>query len=195
MNIDNVRRVHLVVDIIDDGADLPKVARDLLAGRRPDARVVDARPDQIAHPMDHGATQMLPPSVAFLLTDPDPAVGADRRVGFVLQRPVFMWARPVYRDPETWRDPTGLVSMTGRAEFDRLVFGGECRQYGFTVEREPGTLLEQLVDLAASADGQPSEGTHPVCTCRTDVIGDMTREIRDGRCPVHGEPDQGPADA
>lgn len=43
------RRVHLVVDVIDDGTEPRELARQLLAGRRPDARAVDLVPvDEMA---------------------------------------------------------------------------------------------------------------------------------------------------
>lgn len=46
----DVTRWHLIVDVVDDGTDPRKLAAQLLAGRRPDARVVDMVPDLVDHP-------------------------------------------------------------------------------------------------------------------------------------------------
>lgn len=145
----DVRRIHLVVDIVDDGTDMVQVARDLLAGRRPDARVVDTAPDLLVGDPDR---QALPtPEAVFVVLEEDPQTG--QRGGFVLERPAFLWARPIYSD-------------SGPPEFKRLEFGGQCREYGFALPPK-GDSLEDVVDAlvrmhhdrrgAAGQDDQPGD--------------------------------------
>lgn len=145
----DVTRWHLIVDVVGDGTDPRKLAAQLLAGRRPDARVVDMVPDLVAHPdvppRPEGVTP-LPSAEAVYVVFDDPGGG------LVLERPAFLWARPVYDAPEPWVD--GIVLRQGPATFERIEFGGQAHHYAVaTTPRPPETVLERLQTLRDSVTG------------------------------------------
>lgn len=144
----DVTRWHLIVDVVGDGTDPRKLAAQLLAGRRPDARVVDMVPDLVAHPdvppRPEGVTP-LPSAEAVYVVFDDPGGG------LVLERPAFLWARPVYDAPEPWVD--GIVLRQGPATFERIEFGGQAHHYGTVSTRPPETVLERLQTLRDSVAG------------------------------------------
>ena len=160
----DVTRWHLIVDVVDDGTDPQALADQLLAGRRPDARAVDMVPDLIAHPgvppRPEGAVPLPSAEAVFIVFD-------DPDGGLVLERPAFLWARPVYDAPEPWVD--GIVLRQEPSTFERMEFGGQAHHYGQVSPRPPETVLERLQALreeVGAADVPP----HP----RHTVVHDGT---------------------
>lgn len=155
-HVPQVERLHLVVDIVADGQDMPTVARQLLAGRRPDARVVDCRPQ--GRPTDQvdaigGQAFNLAPCRVYITTPGQPELG-ERAVGLVLPRPTFVWAHTVHLYPGPYG--LGLGRIDPPPTYQHLEFGGQVHHYGMKVAAPGGesVLLEDLHDMACDLEAR-----------------------------------------
>jgi hypothetical protein len=141
------RRIHITVDVENshEDADPASIARAFLAGRGLQGRLVDAREDII----NTQAGVVLPPFDAmYLVTARD---GDAPDVGWVFNGPAFVWAHGIYRDRDPWTN--GPFVHHYPAEFDRLVFGGECQSYGviYGDSSDETSILDRLVELRKAA--------------------------------------------
>ncbi|HMJ78102.1 MAG TPA: hypothetical protein VK507_19130 [Iamia sp.] len=152
-----VERFHLVVDIVGDGTDPEQLGRQLLAGRRPDALLVDCRPqgrpnlrqvDAIG-----GQAFNLAPCRVYIVAPEQPELG-EPAIGLVLPRPTFVWAHTVHALPQPVE--AGLARWDPPAEYRHLEFGGQVHRYGMKVA-DPGgeaVLLEDLSDMAGDLEAR-----------------------------------------